>query len=80
MKLAKNSQLKPNLQRQAETYKAASDAGRAIKVILFFSAEEEERVAEILTELGLTNDKDIVLLLRETEFPLVRRASESRDP
>jgi hypothetical protein len=62
MKLAKNSHLKRNLQRQAEIYKAASDAARAIKVILFFSAEEEERVAGILTELGLTNDKDIVLI------------------
>jgi hypothetical protein len=62
MKLAKNSHLKRNLQRQAEIYKAASDAARAIKVILFFSAEEEERVAGISAELGLTNDKDIVLI------------------
>jgi hypothetical protein len=62
MKLAKNSQLRRNLQRQAEIYKKASDAAHAIKVIVFFSAEEEERVAEILIDLGLADDKDIVLI------------------
>jgi hypothetical protein len=62
MKLAKNSQLRRNLQRQAEIYKKASDAAHAIKVIVFFSAEEEERVAGILIDLGLADDKDIVLI------------------
>jgi hypothetical protein len=62
MKLAKNSQLKRNLERQAEIYKAASDAEHAIKVVLFFTAEEEERVANILNELSLTGHKDIVLI------------------
>lgn len=62
MKLAKNSQLKRNLERQAEIYKAASDATRAIKVILFFTAEEEERVAGILNDLGLLDSKDVILI------------------
>lgn len=62
MKLAKNTQLKRNLQRQAEVYKKASDASRAIKVILFFSAEEEERAAVILNDLRLENNLDIVLI------------------
>jgi hypothetical protein len=62
MKLAKNSQLKRNLERQAEIYKKASDAKRAIKVIMFFSAEEEQRVATILSDLRLTNSKDVVLI------------------
>jgi hypothetical protein len=62
MKLARNSQLKRNLQRQAELYQAASDAEYAIKVIIFFTADEEERVAQILTELGLSNSPDIVLI------------------
>jgi hypothetical protein len=62
MKLAKNSHLKRNLERQAEIYKAASDAENAIKVILFFTAEEEERVAIILNDLGLTGRNDIVLI------------------
>jgi hypothetical protein len=62
MKLAKNTQLKRNLERQVEIYKKASDAKRAIKVIMFFTAEEEERVATILSELDLSDSKDIVLI------------------
>jgi hypothetical protein len=62
MKLAKNSHLKRNLERQAEIYKAASDAVHAVKVILFFTAEEEERVATILNDLGLSGHIDIVLI------------------
>jgi hypothetical protein len=62
MKLAKNTQLKRNLERQVEIYKKASDAKHAIKVIMFFTAEEEERVAGILAELGLSDNKDIVLI------------------
>ena len=61
MKLAKNTQLKRNLERQAEIYKKASDAAKAIKVVLFFSVEEEERVINILHELGMQNDEDVVL-------------------
>jgi hypothetical protein len=62
MKLAKNSQLKRNLQRQTGIYQAASDARRSIKVILFFTAEDEERVARILHELGLRENGNIVLI------------------
>ena len=62
MKLAKNTQLRRNLQHQVEIYQAASDAKHAIKVILFFSADEEERVAEILKELDLFENEDIVLI------------------
>jgi hypothetical protein len=62
MKLARNSHLKRNLGRQAEIYKKASDAQRAIKVILFFTVEEEERVAEILFDLKMQNDSNIVLI------------------
>ena len=62
MKLAKNTQLKRNLKNQTDIYKAASDAGHGIKVILFFTAEEEERVVEILQELGMLSHPDVVLI------------------
>ncbi|MDE2166089.1 MAG: hypothetical protein KGJ66_07105 [Alphaproteobacteria bacterium] len=62
LKLAKNTQLRRNLQRQAETYQKASDAKRAIKGILFFNAQERVRVTKILKELELTNSPDIVLI------------------
>jgi hypothetical protein len=50
------------LQHQAEIYKAASDADRAIKVIVFFTDSERERVQSLLRDLGLENERDIVMI------------------
>jgi len=61
-KLAKNTQLKRNLERQVEIYKKAGDAKRGIKVIVYFSAAERKRVMGILKELKRTDDPDIVLI------------------
>jgi FMN phosphatase YigB (HAD superfamily) len=61
-KLASNSQLRRNLQHQAEIYKAASDADRAIKVIVFFTDSERERVQSLLRDLGLENERDVVMI------------------
>jgi len=61
-KLAKNSQLKRNLEKQAEIYAKASDAQAAIKVIVYFTAEERARVAAILKALKLTGHPNIVLV------------------
>jgi hypothetical protein len=62
MKLAKNKHLEANLKKQVEIYQAASDARRAIKVIIFFSASEQIRAVGILKGLGLWGNKDIVLI------------------
>ncbi len=61
-KLASNTQLKRNLSKQAEIYQAASDSPRAIKAVLFFSAEERRRVQRILEDVGLAASSDIVLI------------------
>lgn len=61
-KLASNSQLRRNLEKQVEIYKKASDAQRAIKVILFFSGEQESRVRTILRELEMQDHPDVVLI------------------
>lgn len=61
-KLAKNSQLRRNLEKQAEIYKKASDAKRTIKVVIYFSAAELERVEGILENLKLTSNPDVVLI------------------
>lgn len=61
-KLASNSKLKQNLEKQVDIYKAASETGRAIKVILFFSYEEYEKVGKVLKELGIAKSPDIVLI------------------
>jgi hypothetical protein len=61
-KLAKNSQLQKNLRYQAETYQKASDADRAIKVIIYFTAREKKRVDGILKKLSLDGHKDVILI------------------
>jgi hypothetical protein len=61
-KLGSNTQLKRNLAHQVEVYRAASGAQRSIKVIVFFSDSDLARVQTVLKELGLTNDKDVVLV------------------
>jgi hypothetical protein len=62
MKLASNSGLRRNLERQAEIYQAASDAKAALKVILFFSPDEEAKVSRILEELKLSDCPSIILI------------------
>lgn len=61
-KLASNTNLQRNLENQVEIYKAASDTTNALKVILFFTQEQEVKVSGILRKLGLKNNKDIVLI------------------
>jgi hypothetical protein len=61
-KLASNSKLKQNLAKQVEVYKKASGARHGIKCIVFFTEQELEKTNGILRELGLTDNKDIVLI------------------
>ncbi len=61
-KLASNTKLAQNLQKQVEIYKKAHDTDKAIKVILFFSTEEEMRARKILKDLGLSDEKYIVFI------------------
>lgn len=61
-KLASNSQLEKNLQHQTRVYEKASDARKSIKVILFFSKTEADRVESILKRLKLDNKENVVLI------------------
>jgi len=61
-KLAKNSQLKRNLEKQVEIYEEANQTKKSLKVILYFSQEELDRVTRILRELKLTDAKNIILI------------------
>jgi hypothetical protein len=62
MKLAKNTGLERNLEKQLPIYQAASDAKNGIKVIIYFSESERLRVEAILRKLKLDGHKDIVLI------------------
>jgi hypothetical protein len=61
-KLGSNSKLRRNLEKQVEVYKKASDAEHGVKVILYFSEQELERVTRILEELGMDRDPNVVLI------------------
>jgi len=61
-KLARNSQLKRNLEKQLDIYKKASDAESGFKVILYFTDEEYEKVNGILRDLEIQNDPNIYLI------------------
>ena len=61
-KLAKSTSLARNIKHQAEAYQRASDAQHAVKVIVFFTAEEEAKTLGILRELGLSGHPDVVLI------------------
>jgi hypothetical protein len=61
-KLASNPQLEKNLQHQTRIYQKASDANKSIKVILFFSESEHERVKAILRRPKLSGKESVVLI------------------
>lgn len=54
--------LKKNLEKQVEVYLDANNTDKAIKVIMFFTAEEEKKTYDILNELRLTGKPGIVLI------------------
>lgn len=54
--------LKKNLEKQVDVYLDANNTDKAIKVIMFFTAEEEKKTYDILNELGLTGKQGIVLI------------------
>jgi hypothetical protein len=62
MKLAKNTGLERNLERQLPICQAASDAKNGIKVIIYFSETEKLRVEGILRKLKLLGHTDVVLI------------------
>lgn len=61
-KLANNSGLKRNLAHQVNVYAKANETSKAIKVILYFSDAEREKVQKVLKELALEKYPDVVLI------------------
>lgn len=61
-KLASNTKLKQNLQFQVDTYQKANDTNNSVKVILYFSDKELEKVNKTLREIGSTGSEDIILI------------------
>ena len=61
-KLASNSHLRQNLDKQTGVYEKASDAKESLKVIIYFTEQEIEKVDQTLKDLGMENDRNIILI------------------
>ncbi len=61
-KLASNPKLEQNLANQVEIYKQANNTDKAIKVIMYFSVEELNKLNKILNKLNLQDCEEIVLI------------------
>ncbi|GGR40952.1 hypothetical protein [Streptomyces netropsis] len=61
-KLASNSSLKRNLEKQVSIYEAANGTRQSVKVILCYTAEDQEKTARVLTELDIRNEPSIVVI------------------
>jgi hypothetical protein len=61
-KLASNSQLRRNLEKQAEIYKTSSRAHHTIKVIVFFSELQHTKVLGILRDLKMDGAENVILI------------------
>ena len=62
LKLASNTALKKNMERQVKIYEDANRTRKSIKVIICYTARHQSRVAKILKDLNLHEDKSIVVV------------------
>ena len=62
VKLASNSHLKRNLQKQVEIYEKANGTRTSVKMIVGYTANDLGRVERILDELKLTREEAIVVI------------------
>jgi hypothetical protein len=61
-KLASNSQLKRNLERQVSIYEEANRTKKSVKVIICYTARDQQKVSRILGEVNLVDREDVVVV------------------
>lgn len=61
-KLASNPQLADNLQHQTAVYQKAHGTNKSVKVVIYYTESELAKVSSILRQLGLENDRSVVLI------------------
>ncbi len=61
-KLAKNTKLEQNLQKQVEIYQDANDTKKSLKVIVYFTKKELDKVKGILKRLKQEQNPNIILI------------------
>ena len=61
-KLASNSHLKRNLEKQVEIYEKANQTATSVKVIICYTARDQSKVTKILKDLNLNGREDVVVI------------------
>ena len=61
-KLASNSKLKRNLQKQVAIYEAANATRKSVKVIICYTADDQRKIERTLEELNLGSEESIVVI------------------
>jgi hypothetical protein len=61
-KLASNSALKRNLEKQVDIYEQANDTRTSVKVIVCFSEADQRKVSRVLRELNLLDEEAVVVI------------------
>jgi hypothetical protein len=61
-KLASNSQLKRNLEKQVEIYEKANQTATSVTVIICYTEADQAKVKKLLTELELNEREDLVVI------------------
>lgn len=61
-KLASNGQLKNNLLNQTEIYAEANNNPSVVKVIIFFTLDEETKLKKVLKEIGMDNKENVIII------------------
>jgi hypothetical protein len=61
-KLASNTALKRNLEKQVEIYEKANKTSQSVKVIVCYTAADQEKVEKVLKELALDKEPSVVVI------------------
>lgn len=62
IKLASNTKLRTNLEKQLGVYQTANNTEKGLYVVVYFTKEQEKKAKTIMTELKLVLNKDMVLI------------------
>lgn len=74
-KLASNTRLRQNLEKQVTIYEKANGTRQSVKVIVFYTEEQQRSVESILRDLKLENEESIVMIdARDDNKPSASKA------
>lgn len=61
-KLASNKQLRHGFEQQIPVYERANQTEQSVKVIICFTEQEQQKVADLLNDLGIADRSDVIVI------------------